>query len=434
MSNTEGCGDEPEAKTEAHPQSTCTTTLSGTGTTAIPESPGTPTTPGASQPPATTTTTTCTTSTAATEPGDAATTPASGNCGSSSAAAGAADGGGMPTVCIVIGMAGSGKSTLVQRLASHLSSEGKRPYCINLDPAVTSTPFQLNIDIRDTVRYKEVMSQYSLGPNGAIMTSLNLFATRFDQVVNFIEKRAHERKYVIVDTPGQIEAFTWSASGTIITESLGSTFPTVIVYVVDVPRSVANPSTFMANMLYACSVMYKTRLPLVLALTKTDVMSEALVVEWMKDFDVFHQALKSDTSYANDLMWSMTLVLDEFYNSLSYAAVSSITGSGMPEFFAAVDKAVIEYNTTYLPEMRKLQEKRMTEKARQEEAQLRKLKADLAKNKAKSTTAASTSRAHRPSDDGEAEGEDSSDPETDNVDEREEEDDEPTESAWDHND
>lgn len=37
-------------------------------------------------------------------------------------------------------------------------------------------------DIRDTVNYKEVMKQYSLGPNGGIVTSLNLFATRFDQV------------------------------------------------------------------------------------------------------------------------------------------------------------------------------------------------------------------------------------------------------------
>ena len=32
------------------------------------------------------------------------------------------------------------------------------------------------------VNYKNVMKQYSLGPNGGILTSLNLFATRFDQV------------------------------------------------------------------------------------------------------------------------------------------------------------------------------------------------------------------------------------------------------------
>lgn len=39
------------------------------------------------------------------------------------------------------------------------------------------------------------------------------------------------------------------------------------MYVVDTPRT-ANPTTFMSNMLYACSVLYKSRLPLVLALNK----------------------------------------------------------------------------------------------------------------------------------------------------------------------
>jgi GTPase SAR1 family protein len=44
-------------------------------------------------------------------------------------------------------------------------------------------PYPANIDIRDTVNYKEVMKQYELGPNGGIVTSLNLFATKFDQVL-----------------------------------------------------------------------------------------------------------------------------------------------------------------------------------------------------------------------------------------------------------
>lgn len=37
---------------------------------------------------------------------------------------------------------------------------------MNLDPAVRSVPFECNIDIRDSVDYKEVMRNYSLGPNG----------------------------------------------------------------------------------------------------------------------------------------------------------------------------------------------------------------------------------------------------------------------------
>ncbi|MEQ2227418.1 hypothetical protein ILYODFUR_037541, partial [Ilyodon furcidens] len=87
-----------------------------------------------------------------------------------------------PVCLIVLGMAGSGKTTFVQRLTAHLHSQNSAPYVINLDPAVHEVPFPANIDIRDTVNYKEVMKQYSLGPNGGIVTSLNLFATRFDQV------------------------------------------------------------------------------------------------------------------------------------------------------------------------------------------------------------------------------------------------------------
>lgn len=111
------------------------------------------------------------------------------------------------------------------------------------------------------------MKQYSLGPNGGIVTTLNLFSTKFDQVIDLIDKAGQEHEYVILDTPGQIEVFTWSASGRIITEALASQFPTIVVYVLDTVRSV-NPVTFMSNMLYACSILYKTKLPFIVAMNK----------------------------------------------------------------------------------------------------------------------------------------------------------------------
>jgi hypothetical protein len=89
----------------------------------------------------------------------------------------------LPTVIVVLGMAGSGKTSLVQRLISHLHMKSKLPYVMNLDPAcIGLLPYPCNIDVRDTVNYKEVMKQYGLGPNGGIVTSLNMFATKFDQV------------------------------------------------------------------------------------------------------------------------------------------------------------------------------------------------------------------------------------------------------------
>lgn len=172
-----------------------------------------------------------------------------------------------PICMIVLGMAGSGKTTFVQKL-TQISFEHFKPYVINLDPACKETPYHANIDIRDTVNYKEVMKQYKLGPNGGIVTALNLFSTKFEKVVELIRRAGQQgHKWCIIDTPGQIEVFTWSASGTIITEALATMFPTIVVYVMDVVRSVS-PTTFMSNMLYACSILYKARLPFIVVLNK----------------------------------------------------------------------------------------------------------------------------------------------------------------------
>ena len=243
-----------------------------------------------------------------------------------------------PIACIVLGMAGSGKTTLMHRLNTHLHEVGTPYYLVNLDPAVADTPFGANIDIRDTVNYREVMKQYQLGPNGGILTSLNLFATRFDEVLKLVAARAQESRYVLFDTPGQIEIFTWSASGAIITEALASAMPTVVVYVVDTPRS-AHAVTFMSNMLYACSILYKTKLPLLLAFNKIDVSPHGPLLEWMTDLEAFQAALQSERSYMGTLATSMALMLEEFYKSLDVVGVSAMTGEGMAGFFAAVSRA-----------------------------------------------------------------------------------------------
>jgi len=296
-----------------------------------------------------------------------------------------------PTVCLVIGMAGSGKTTLMQRLNAHLHAQKRPPYVINLDPAVAHVPFGSNIDIRDTVKYKEVMTQYSLGPNGGIMTSLNLFATRFDQVLQLLEKRRGQHEHVLVDTPGQIEVFTWSASGAIIAESLASSFATVILYVIDTPRC-ASPQTFMSNMLYACSIMYKFKLPFIIVFNKVDVLSHHFAVEWMKDFDAFQDALASETSYMSSLVRSMSLVLDEFYGSLRSVGVSAVVGSGLDELFSAVDAATLEYWRDYKPEMERKQKEKEEEERRRQEKHLARLEEDIRETKGKRVVLDANSR------------------------------------------
>merc|ERR1712100_517926 len=173
----------------------------------------------------------------------------------------------------------------MQRITSHLHGSSNPGYVINLDPAVTYMPFSANI------------------------TSLNLFATRFDQVLQFVENRNTSVDYVLVDTPGQIEVFNWSASGTIITEAIASLGPTVMVYIVDTARS-TNPSTFMSNMLYACSILYKSKLPLIVVFNKVDVVRHDFALEWMSDCEKFEEATMNDETFMSSLTRSMGMVLE----------------------------------------------------------------------------------------------------------------------------
>lgn len=331
-------------------------------------------------------------------------------------------------------MAGSGKTTFMQRLVSHLythpdptsaspavsGTPPTPPYILNLDPAVHHVPFTPNIDIRDSVNYKEVMKQFNLGPNGGILTSLNLFSTKIDQVIGLLEKRTappapvthpeqstvefmtsqgkapatapqpQQVKHILVDTPGQIEVFVWSASGEILLSSLASTFPTVIAYIIDTPRTTST-STFMSNMLYACSILYKTKLPMILVFNKTDAQNADFAKDWMTDFEAFQEALRKEeeggsfggdgigggSGYMGSLLNSMSLVLDEFYKHLSVVGVSAMTGEGMDEFFKGVETKKEEFERDYKPELERRKAEREKDKIASRERELDKLMKDM---------------------------------------------------------
>ncbi|KAF9369241.1 hypothetical protein CPB97_003754, partial [Podila verticillata] len=171
--------------------------------------------------------------------------------------------------------------------------------------------------------------------------------------------------------------FTWSASGSIITDTLAASYPTMIAYIIDTPRT-ASPATFMSNMLYACSILYKTKVPFILVFNKTDVTPHDFAVEWMTDFEAFQEALQKDKSYMSSLMNSMSLVLDEFYAHLKVVGVSAVTGSGMDDFLKAVDEAVVEYDTEYKPELERVLEERRRKTEADKEEQMARLMKDMA--------------------------------------------------------
>ena len=205
------------------------------------------------------------------------------------------------------------------------------------------------------------MKKHKLGPNGTIMTCLNIFASQIDKLINFIiekKKNTKEEKknkqIFIIDTPGQIEVFNWSASGQIISSSIASVIPTFAVFLADSVRC-ENPNTFMSNMLFCCSVLFRLKLPICILFNKSDLVKkeDRRLGLWVKDYDIFLEDLKGfKGSYLSSLSRSLCFALDDFYNELRFFFVSSLTQEGMDNFYDVFEELRKEYFDCYYQDLK----------------------------------------------------------------------------------
>lgn len=209
----------------------------------------------------------------------------------------------MCQIYIVSGLAGSGKTDLTARFKEAATANGKRVYVVNLDPAAAATPYAVNLDIRDTVKYHRLMEDRKMGPNGAILLALNMFSTKVHQLHKLLRSKCATYDYIIVDTPGQIEMFTWSAAGDIFCKMLTkismeeSNVKFSLLYLMDNEKRCrrGQSQAFLAsNLLLACSIKYRMRIPMELVFTKCDRASPELVLETTKEPSLYSESLHQD--------------------------------------------------------------------------------------------------------------------------------------------
>lgn len=191
------------------------------------------------------------------------------------------------------------------------------------------------------------MKEYELGPNGAILTALNLFTSQPERIISKMEEliKLNSSNTFIVDIPGQIEAFTWSASSIILTKSISLLMPVVLVYVIDAQRC-QNPNSYLSNLLFARnyeshleSIEVRINCPMIICLNKADIVNNKNCETWIKDYDSFTDAFKSQDNYLSTLSKSVVLYMSDFFEKFPVATVSSKTGEGFEVLEGILQKA-----------------------------------------------------------------------------------------------
>ena len=82
---------------------------------------------------------------------------------------------------LVFEMERSGKNTLVLKLEEEMVNKDKESYIINLYSAVMDTLNEPNLDIRDTVIYKEIIISNNIKLSSVILIFVNIFSINIDK-------------------------------------------------------------------------------------------------------------------------------------------------------------------------------------------------------------------------------------------------------------
>lgn len=202
-------------------------------------------------------------------------------------------------IVFVTGTAGSGKSLLTSSLVAWYREKSQDAVTVNLDPGVLSLPYDPDVDIRTMIDLQQIMTEYSLGPNGALILASDLIASKLPEIQDEIDATAAD--FAIVDTPGQVELFAFRESGPFTVRGLQADAKTLLFLVDSLVAS--SPTNFLSLLLLSASIRLRMGLPQLQLLSKVDLGGKAVseVMRWSREPAAFEEALshlKSGDEYA----------------------------------------------------------------------------------------------------------------------------------------
>lgn len=187
--------------------------------------------------------------------------------------------------CLVMGPAGAGKTTFCSALISHLRSQKRSAFYVNLDPAATEFVYEPDIDIKDLISLDDVMEEMQLGPNGGLIYCFEFLQDNMDFLTEPLEE-VSEDYLIVIDMPGQIELYTHIPVVPSIVHTLtrGSLNISMCAAYLLESTFVVDRSKFFSGTLSAMSAMLMLEMPHVNILSKMDLVKGTVTKKQMKRF------------------------------------------------------------------------------------------------------------------------------------------------------
>ncbi|UCC21318.1 MAG: ATP/GTP-binding protein [Promethearchaeota archaeon] len=190
---------------------------------------------------------------------------------------------------------------------------------LNLDPGVRGMLYEPDIDIRDYIVLEDVMEEYNLGPNGAMILASDLMVNFLDELKDEIDE--YNPDWIFVDTAGQLELFAFRETGPLIASTLGfGAIERAVTFLFD-SNFVLRPNGFISTLLLAASVQFRFKnISQVNVLSKVDLLDEdqiEMIVDWSQDF----QALEDSTNEREKgLIRELSMLISEVFIQLGSTA------------------------------------------------------------------------------------------------------------------
>jgi GTPase SAR1 family protein len=224
---------------------------------------------------------------------------------------------------IVIGPAGSGKSTYCSNVVKYCQESKRTVHVVNLDPAAENFTYDPVVDIRDLVQVEDVMEdeELKLGPNGGLIFCLEYLIQNLDWLEQQLGQ--YDDDYILFDCPGQIELYTHIPLVKRLVDRLQQwNFRLCSVFLLD-SQFVVSTSKYVAGVMTALSSMVSLELAHVNLLTKMDLLDK----KSRKEVD--EKYLTPDPTI---LLSDLSETTSKRYNKLNSAIVTLISDYSLVQF------------------------------------------------------------------------------------------------------